>query len=125
MVWLELFDPAFKDGNLNVTWVQPGAILGWHRHQHQDDYMVVLDGTLRVGQWREGASDLFWTTLSGHHPAELQIPRGWWHGYQNIGDREALVLTWITQPYNPKDEERLDPALASEHHGISWVRKPK
>lgn len=150
-VWLELFKDALPTGNLNLTWVQPGAILAWHRHQRQDDHMLVIQGTLKVGRWQEagrlegwtppgpyipgrvyvvpdgkriGSSpeylykNLDWTVLSEHDPKELKIERGLWHGYQNIGVGEALVLTWITQPYDPTDEERLSPEAVN----ISWER---
>jgi dTDP-4-dehydrorhamnose 3,5-epimerase-like enzyme len=56
--------------------------------------------------------------MSERDPKELIIRRSWWHGYQNIGTEEALVLTWITQPYNPDDEERLSPDAVD----ISWER---
>lgn len=134
VAWLEVFTAALPTGNLNVTWVQPGATLAWHRHQQQDDHMLVLQGTLKVGRWQQKGyyerdvdeiqpcvRNLDWTVLSEHHPKELVIERGLWHGYQNIGTTECLLLTWITQPYNPADEERLDPADVN----IPWERIPR
>lgn len=145
--FLEIFATAFKDGDLTATWIEPGAILGWHRHQHQDDHMLVLVGSLKIGTWVQGEPlvdnypgktlisdhtihgfvgnqpifDLQWTVLTDHAPRELVIPRGKWHGYQNIGHDRCLVLTWITQKYDPSDEERLSPASVP----ISWERIPR
>jgi hypothetical protein len=50
--WLEVFKGSNMPGDLTVTWVEPGAILAWHRHEHQDDWMLVVEGTLKVGLWR-------------------------------------------------------------------------
>lgn len=133
--FLEVFRDQLPSGNLNVTWVHPGAICAWHRHQQQDDHMLVLDGILKVGTW-EGDPEvitpvdtrfvpatpfyvpkhLTWTVLTRRYPQEFIIPRGLWHGYKNIGTKDALVLTYITQPYNKDDEERLSPSLVN----IDW-----
>ena len=128
LVWLELLG-SLLPGDLSVTWVYPGATLAWHRHEHQDDYMVVLRGVLKVGMWAPQAVDevmwpgdpekvVQWETLDEHHPRLLRIPAYWWHGYQNLGSEPALVLTYITQHYNPKDEHRMSVADA----GVPWER---
>ena len=132
-VWLEIFHEALPQGQLNVTRVWPGAILAWHRHEHQDDRMVVIQGTLKVGVWEPGQSAAcIWTVLTETDPKELVIPRGLWHGYQNIGSEPAIVLTWINQPYDPEDEHRLDPGpdqwewrvtRRTEQTVPSWTRK--
>lgn len=121
--WLEVFKDALPDGQLNVTTVWPGAILAWHRHEHQDDRMLVISGTLKVGIWWPGKpEDVIWEVLTPLDPRECLIPRGAWHGYQNIGHEPAVALSWLNQPYNAKDEHRLHP-----HHPDtpSWTRKDR
>jgi dTDP-4-dehydrorhamnose 3,5-epimerase-like enzyme len=113
LAWLEVLGDLLP-GDLNVTTVYPGAKLGWHRHWHQDDYMLVVAGTLKVGCWREidigpedeVGRDLIWTTLDARHPQTYRIPAGWWHGYMALGG-EATIITYITQHYNPDDEARM------------------
>jgi len=119
--WLEVFHDALPQGQLNVTTVWPGAILAWHRHEKQDDAMLVIHGTLKVGMWWPNhAHQVAWTTLTHLDPQEYWIPRGAWHGYQNIGSDPAVVLTWINQPYDHTDEYRMDP----DAEGLpSWERK--
>lgn len=120
--WLEVFKGSNMPGDLTVTWIEPGAILAWHRHEQQEDWMLVLEGTLKVGAWRGHEEKSFlddmewvvdevqWEALTDRAPKPLVIRRGWWHGYQNIGPGRACVLTYITQPYNPQDEFRLSPS---------------
>jgi len=124
--WLDGFAGAGLPGDLNVTWVEPGAILAWHRHEQQDDWMLVVEGTLKVGFWRGQQDAPFpgmvttpqwvvdearWEVLTDRDPKTLVIERGWWHGYQNIGPGRACVITYITQHYTPQDEFRLAPHL--------------
>ena len=114
--WLELLGPLLP-GDLTVTWVHPDAILGWHQHHHQDDYMVVVAGVLKVGTWEEcymgpgelepyAATGPRWFTLDARNPQVLHIPKGQWHGYQSIGDASACVVTYTSQHYDPSDEYR-------------------
>ncbi len=102
--WLDGFAGAGLPGDLNVTWVEPGAILAWHRHEQQDDWMLVVEP-----QWVVDEAGL--EVLTDRDLKTLGIGRGWWHGYQNIGPGRACVLTYITQHYTPQDEFRLAPHL--------------
>lgn len=120
VAWLEVFGGSNMPGDLSVTWVHPGAICAWHRHERQDDWMLVVQGTLKVGLWKPSLLPQ-WQTLTPFHPVPLVIPAGSWHGYQNIGSEDALLVTYITQHYDPEDEHRLSPVLA----GVSWERIPR
>ena len=41
--------PEIEKGDINVSIVEPGAAALWHRHMHQDDYQIVIKGSLKVG----------------------------------------------------------------------------
>lgn len=87
--------------------------------------MLVLSGTLKVGLWWPGKPEqVAWEVLTPLDPREYWIPRGAWHGYQNIGSVPAVVVTWINQPYNPEDEHRLDPT-ALEPPMPTWDRRAR
>ena len=124
LAWLEILGDLLP-GDLTVTTVYPGAKLGWHRHWHQDDYMLVVAGTLKVGCWRDVETDIegmaerdvVWRTLDARHPETYRIPADWWHGYCAIGG-EATALTYITQRYTPADEARMSPTLTPD---IVWT----
>lgn len=132
--WLETLGDELP-GDLTITWVHPDAILGWHRHEKQDDLMVCVQGVLKVGCWMNyldahpGSPDesspgtgqyIRWITLDARNPQMLRIPAGWWHGYQSIGDESACVVTYITQHYNPQDEFR-----TPIFNGPDFVRVPR
>lgn len=122
--WLEVFKGSNMPGDLTVTWVEPGAILAWHRHEFQEDWMLVLSGSLKVGAWQGTIERVFaqtWETMTPKRPQPLVIPAGWWHGYENIGHEPCLLLTYVTQPYNKDDEFRMDPAIAP----VTFERKAR
>jgi len=118
-----MFREELPGHQLNVTQVWPGAILGWHRHEQQDDRMLVIEGIVKVGMWfPEREDQAVWHVLTPREPRELFVVRGCWHGYQNIGTETATVITLVNQPYNPNDELRLDPDTVT-HPKLQWTRK--
>jgi len=40
--------PQIK-GEVDVTIIEPGAAVLWHRHEHQDDFQIVVKGSLKIG----------------------------------------------------------------------------
>ena len=41
--------PEIEKGDINVSIIEPGAAALWHRHMKQDDYQIVITGSLKVG----------------------------------------------------------------------------
>ena len=41
--------PEIEKGDINVSFIEPGAAALWHRHMYQDDYQFVIKGSLKVG----------------------------------------------------------------------------
>lgn len=117
MEMLRCNDEIFKGfGQVYVTTCKPGVVKGWHYHKKQDDSFITLAGRVRVGLYdaREasptrGQADEH--LMSPDHPFVLQIPRGVLHGFECVGDAEAMVLNVPNMPYDHEhpDEFRVDP----------------
>ena len=41
--------PEIEKGDINISIIEPGAAALWHRHMKQDDYQIVIKGSLKVG----------------------------------------------------------------------------
>ena len=41
--------PEIEKGDINVSYIEPGAAALWHRHQIQADYQIVIKGGLKIG----------------------------------------------------------------------------
>lgn len=113
-------------GDVNATVVYPGALSAWHRHQMQDDYQICVKGSLKFGFCDKPASQggtVEWVYSSERSAKEgaLFIPRGIWHGYHNFTLEIAIVLYWLTNKYDPKDEER----MTIENMGFDWLRRAR
>ena len=152
--------PDIEKGDINISIIEPGAAALWHRHAHQDDYQLVIKGSLKVGicnapymdtndleelglledeiasiceireellaEWktlRIGSYESTWPENEGkvewHYLSErnamagpLFIPRHLWHGCYNYTNETAILIYHITNKYDGKDEQRLDPLVA-------------
>ena len=69
---------------LGRTVLPPGARHDRHRHPNADEFFVVLEGEGEIytntGRESCGTGDVIFT------------PRGHWHGFDNTGDRDVLLI---------------------------------
>lgn len=110
-------DALFKGfGQVYLTTCKPGVVKAWHYHELQDDSFFCIAGRLRVGLYdaRAGSPTRGQTAefiMTPDEPYVLQIPRGVMHGFEALGEEEAVVLNTPNMAYNHKDpdELRVDP----------------
>ncbi len=101
-------------GQANLTLTYPGVVKAWHYHKLQDDLWAVATGMIRAGLYdlREGSPTYRQTQevyLGEHNPILLKIPVGVAHGYKVVSNQPALLIYFVTTPYNPQqpDEHRI------------------
>lgn len=110
-------DEIFTEfGQAYITTVYPGVIKAWHLHEKQTDNMCLVSGNLKLVIYdsredspTKGQIDQF--HLSAENRLLVQIPPRVYHGFQNVGDAEAIVLNLPDRVYDHQapDEQRLDP----------------
>lgn len=109
-------DEIFKRfGQVYMTTAYPGVVKAWHYHKKQTDNFTCVEGRIRLALYDSRprsktfkAIDEFIISLD--EPILVQIPPLVYHGFKCIGDKEAIVINTITEPYKPKnpDEYRVD-----------------
>ena len=106
--WPGLDDPVVHCAMI-VT--RPGITRGWGMHRKQDDRLFVSHGRLRFGLYDDrgdsptrGMLNVF--TVTDHHRAMIRIPRGVWHGVQNVGEVDGIFLYFPTRPYDYTDPDK-------------------
>jgi dTDP-4-dehydrorhamnose 3,5-epimerase len=100
------------------------AIGAWSCHARTVDRLFVNQGNLKVVLYdgREDSrtakriNELF---VGDARPALVVIPVGVWHGLQNLGDSDALVLNFPSEAYNYADPDHY--RLASDSSEIPYV----
>jgi dTDP-4-dehydrorhamnose 3,5-epimerase len=113
------FDGDFWDEPVVYSYcftIRPGRIKAWGMHRKQADRYFLAAGSIRVvlydGRVDSPTYERFAQfNLTEDARALLLIPPGVWHGDQNWGDREAVMVNFPTRPFRREDPDkyRIDP----------------
>ncbi len=93
----------------NISKSYPGMIRAWHRHTRgQNDYFIVLKGSLKICVFDEEIGELSEIVLSSDKLQAARIPGKYWHGTKCVSDEPSLTVYFVTNLYDYKnpDEER-------------------
>jgi dTDP-4-dehydrorhamnose 3,5-epimerase len=111
----EIFRPEWDPTGLPVVQIYqsrlfPGAVGAWSCHARTTDRIFVNQGHLKIvlydGRENSGSHGLVMELHAGDaRPALVVVPPGIWHGLQNLGTIDALVLNCPTEAYNYADPD--------------------
>lgn len=102
-----LYQDSPEQANFSVSY--PSTIRAWHRHKRgQNDYFIVLKGTLKIGIFDEKTKELNEIISTGEELQLVRVPGNYWHGFKVLGNKKAFLLYFTTRLYNysDPDEER-------------------
>jgi len=108
--------PEMPNEQINVSYIPAKSAIVWgHWHKKQIDYWCVLSGQLKVlladvnTSYVPNKNKQFFyprfTYLSDKNIRTLKIPPGVVHGYQNISDKPAILLYYLSRKYNSAADE--------------------
>ena len=128
-------------GQVNVSYIPPnGAICGLHAHEYID-FFFLIKGFLKIGiihpkfwgrslpeisekisiypaKWKDYYERIEFVYLSDRNTRLLKLPHRSYHGYKNIGNKEAILLYWLDKKWTPNDDFKLKPGSFGEDWGI-------
>jgi dTDP-4-dehydrorhamnose 3,5-epimerase len=126
----EIFRPEWDPTGLPIVHIYqsrlfPGAIGAWSCHATTVDRLFVNQGHLKVVLFdgRE-ESPTYRRVVELHtgdaRPAFVVLPAGVWHGLQNLGASDALVINCPTQAYNYEDPDHYRLPFDSPEIPYTW-----
>jgi UDP-2-acetamido-2,6-beta-L-arabino-hexul-4-ose reductase len=88
-------------GQVFVSRTRPGISRGDHYHQTKVEKFLVLGGTavIRLRNVKSGETDEY--CVNGHDLVVVDIPPGWTHNIENIGNEDLIVLFWASEVFDP------------------------
>jgi dTDP-4-dehydrorhamnose 3,5-epimerase len=129
----EIFRPEWDPTGLPVVHVYqsrlfPYAIGAWSCHMNNVDRLFVNQGHLKIVLY-DGRDDsstfrqLMELHVGDARPGFLVIPAGVWHGLQNLGSSDALMLNLPTHAYDYVDPDHYRLPWDSPEIPYSWIPK--
>jgi dTDP-4-dehydrorhamnose 3,5-epimerase len=126
----EIFRPEWDPTGLPVVHIYqsrlyPGALGAWSCHQRSTDRLFVNQGQLKIvlfdGREDSKTSGLIMELHAGDaRPSLIVVPPGVWHGLQNLGSTDALILNCPTEAYDYKDPDHYRLAYDSAEIPYAW-----
>jgi dTDP-4-dehydrorhamnose 3,5-epimerase len=114
--WEILASPVVQ---VHLTTTLPGRIRAWGLHQKSTDRLFVVSGLVKIvvfdgrrNSLSFGKSNEF--TVSERNPGLLLIPPNLYHGWNNIGTSEAIIINMPDHIYDYEKPDALDLPWDSE-----------
>src|SRR5579864_134666 len=82
--------------------IRPGMVKGWHVHHLHDDRIFISQGTIKVVLYDTRPESPTYRMIneiyrSEHQRTLMVIPAYVFHAHQNVGDRDALMISMPTR----------------------------
>jgi dTDP-4-dehydrorhamnose 3,5-epimerase len=120
-------DPGFERfGEIYFSMVYPGVVKGWHRHARMTLNYAVPVGMVKLVCYDDRPGSPTAGAVQEIHLGELNyalvtIPPLILNGLKGEGTVPALVANCATEPHDPDEIQRLDPA--SDEIPYDWARR--
>lgn len=99
--WYDIVETM--DGQIDITHNYPGTIRAFHWHEKKTEWMFVIKGEVKFVL--TDPKEIIYA--SEGEMVKIEPTR--WHGYQALGEKEAIVLEYADKKHdlqNPDDERK-------------------
>ena len=127
----EIYRPEWDSTGLPVVQCYqsrlfPGAIGAWSCHSRQIDRLFVNQGLMKLVLYDGREQSKTYQLINEFHigdarPTFIVIPEGVWHGVQNLGTNDVLMLNFPTAAYQYEDPDHYRLPFDSDKIPYSWL----
>jgi UDP-2-acetamido-2,6-beta-L-arabino-hexul-4-ose reductase len=99
-------------GQLFVSRTRPGVTRGNHYHDTKTEKFLVVEGEGIIRFRRLGTEEVLEYPVSGREFRVVDIPPGYTHSIENVGDGEMVTLFWACEVFDPgRADTHFEPVL--------------
>lgn len=88
-------------GQVSVNILKPGIVKGNHWHHTKNERFITVLGQGVIRLRRMGDARVLEYPVSGDQPEAVDIPPGYAHSIENLGDTEMVVVIWASERFDP------------------------
>lgn len=88
-------------GQVSVNISKPGITKGNHWHNTKNEKFVIVSGKGVVRFRKYGEDKVIEYYASGDKIEVIDIPTGYTHNIENLGDTDLVTLMWCNEPFDP------------------------
>lgn len=98
------FTEMFKSkerGQVSVNISKPGIVKGNHWHNTKNEKFIVVSGKGKIKFRKVGSDEVIEYNVSGDKIEVVDIPVGYTHSIENVGDTDMVTIMWANEVFNP------------------------
>lgn len=88
-------------GQVSVNISKPGIVKGNHWHNSKNEKFLVVKGTGVIRFRKIDEDEIFTYHVNGDNLTVVDIPTGYTHNIENVGDEDMVTVMWANEPFNP------------------------
>lgn len=96
------FIKTIDRGQVSINISKPGTIKGNHWHHSKNEKFLVVSGKGVIRFRRIDSNEVIEYFVSGDKLEVVDIPPGYTHNIENIGDTDLITIMWANEPFNPE-----------------------
>jgi UDP-2-acetamido-2,6-beta-L-arabino-hexul-4-ose reductase len=89
-------------GQVSVNVSKPGITKGNHWHHTKNEKFLVVSGRGVIRFRRLGSDEIIEYFVSGDKLEVVDIPTGYTHNIENLGDSDMVTIMWVNEPFDPE-----------------------
>jgi len=88
-------------GQISINICHPGMVKGRHYHETKNEKYLCVSGEALVKLRKLSTDQVITHCLSATHPEVIDIPPGYIHSIETVGDVDSITVMWANEPYDP------------------------
>ncbi len=89
-------------GQFSVNISKPGIVKGNHWHHSKNEKFLVVSGEGVIRFRRVGTNEVIQYRVSGENPVVVDIPTGYTHNIENLGEGDLVTFMWASECFDPE-----------------------
>lgn len=89
-------------GQVSVNISRPGIVKGNHWHHTKNEKFLVVKGRGLIRLRKIGTDKVICCEVCGDKLEVVDIPTGYTHNIENVGDGEMVTVMWANEPFDPQ-----------------------
>ncbi|KGA96285.1 capsular polysaccharide biosynthesis protein Cap8F [Alkalihalobacillus alcalophilus ATCC 27647 = CGMCC 1.3604] len=89
-------------GQVSVNISKPGITKGNHWHHTKNEKFLVVSGTGVIRFRKIGTEEIIEYFVTGDKMEVVDIPTGYTHNIENLGDTDMVTIMWANEYFDPK-----------------------
>lgn len=92
-------------GQVSVNISKPGIVKGNHWHHTKNEKFLVVSGNGVIRFRKIDEEKVYEYFVSGDKLEVVDIPVGYTHNIENLGDKDMVTVMWVNEPFDPESPD--------------------